>query len=89
MTQVFGNAEEIERFAHALNAFLDEVQAAQGGIDHAFQALGDSWQDTKRAQFEEEYLTLRQHLIQFDASAREQVPYLVTLAARLREYLTA
>lgn len=87
MSQVYVDPEEMERFAAALNAFLDDLQAAHGGLDHAFQALGETWRDEKRARFEEEYQALRQHLASFEASAREQVPYLFAQAAHLRDYL--
>lgn len=87
MAQAIGDPEELERFAQSLQQFIDTLEDAVGGLNGAFAALGDSWQDEKRARFEEDYHALVQQLHQFNASAAEQVPYLTALASRLRDYL--
>lgn len=87
MAQAIGDPEELERFAHSLQQFIDSLNDAVSNLNSAFAALGDTWQDEKRARFEEDYSTLVQQLQQFDANASEQVPYLMALAARLRDYL--
>ncbi|WP_413674430.1 WXG100 family type VII secretion target [Massilia cellulosiltytica] len=87
MAQAVGDPEELERFAYALQQFVDSLNDAVGNLNGAFAALGDTWQDEKRRRFEEDYHALVQQLQQFDANASEQVPYLVQLAARLRDYL--
>lgn len=87
MAQAVGDPEELERFAYALQQFVDSLNDAVGNLNGAFAALGDTWQDEKRLRFEEDYHALVQQLQQFDANASEQVPYLVQLAARLRDYL--
>jgi uncharacterized protein YukE len=87
MAQAVGDPDELERFAHSLQRFVESLNDAVGNLNGAFAALGDTWQDQKRAQFEEEYHALLQQLRQFDANASEQIPYLTALAARLREYL--
>jgi uncharacterized protein YukE len=87
MPQAAGDPEELERFAHALQQFIDSLTDAVGNLNGAFASLGDTWQDEKRARFEEDYNHLVQQLHQFSASAEEQVPYLTKLASRLRDYL--
>jgi len=87
MAQAVGDPEELERFAYALQQFMDSLNDAVGNLNGAFAMLGDTWQDEKRLRFEEDYQALVQQLQQFDANASEQVPYLVQLAARLRDYL--
>ena len=87
MAQAIGDPEELERFAHALQQFIDSLNDAVGNLNGAFASLGDTWQDEKRMQFEEDYNALVQQLQQFNANASEQVPYLAALAARLRDYL--
>jgi uncharacterized protein YukE len=87
MAQASGDPDEIERFAHSLQQFLDSLNDAVGRLNGAFACLGDTWTDEKRARFEEEYHSLVQQLRRFDANASEQIPYLAALAARLREYL--
>lgn len=87
MPQAIGDPDELERFACALQQFIDSLNDAVGKLNRAFATLGDTWQDEKRAQFEEEYKELVHQLERFDVNASEQIPYLNALAARLREYL--
>lgn len=87
MPQAVADPDELERFARALQHFVDSLNDAAGSLNRAFASLGDTWQDEKRAQFEDEYYALLQQLKQFDANASEQIPYLGALAARLRDYL--
>jgi uncharacterized protein YukE len=87
MSQAIADPDELERFAHSLQQFVDSLNDAVGNLNGAFAALGDTWQDGKRAQFEEDYNSLVQQLRQFDSNASEQIPHLIALAARLRDYL--
>lgn len=87
MAQAIGDPEELERFAHSLQQFIDSINDAVGNLNSAFAVLGDTWQDDKRARFEEDYNMLLQQLYQFNVNAVEQVPYLAALASRLRDYL--
>lgn len=87
MTKAIGDPDELERFAHSLQQFVDSINDAAGNLNGAFASLGDTWQDEKRARFEEDYHALLLQLNQFNANAEEQIPYLTTLAARLRDYL--
>ena len=87
MAQAIGDPDELERFARALQQFVDSLNDSVGNLNGAFAALGDTWQDEKRARFEEDYHVLVQQLKQFDTNASEQIPYLAALAARLRDYL--
>ncbi len=87
MAQAVGDPDELERFAHSLQQFVDSLNDAVGNLNGAFASLGDTWKDEKRAQFEEEYNALVQQLRVFDSTASEQIPNLMALAARLRDYL--
>ena len=87
MAQAIGDPEELERFARSLQQFIDTLNDAMGNLDGAFASLGDTWQDEKRALFEENYNALVQQLHHFNTNAAEQVPYLAALASRLRDYL--
>ena len=87
MAQAIGDPDELERFAHSLQHFVDSLNDAVGNLNGAFASLGDTWQDEKRARFEEEYNALVLQLRQFESNVSEQVPYLSTLAMRLRDYL--
>jgi len=87
MAQAVGDPEELERFAFSLQQFIDSLNDAVGNLNGAFASLGETWQDEKRAQFEEEFKALVYQLHQFNANAEEQVPHLHALASRLRDYL--
>lgn len=87
MAQAIGDPEELERFAHSLQQFIDSLNDAVGTLNGAFATLGDTWQDEKRARFEDDYSALVQQLHQFNSNAVDQVPYLTALASRLRDYL--
>lgn len=87
MTQAIGDPDELERFAHSLQQFIDSLNAALGNLSGSFASLGDTWRDEKRAQFDDEYKALVQQFRQFDSTASEQIQYLNALAARLRDYL--
>lgn len=87
MAQAIGDPEELERFAHSLQQFVNLLNDAVRNLNAAFASLGETWQDEKRAKFEEDYQLLVQQLQQFDINASEQIPYLMNLSARLRDYL--
>lgn len=85
--QAIGDPDELDRFARALQQFIDSLNDAVRNLNGAFAALGETWQDQKRAEFEEEYNALVRQLRQFEDHASEQISYLGVLAARLRDYL--
>lgn len=87
MAQASGDPEELERFARSLQQFVDSLNDAVVNLNGSFAMLGDTWQDEKRAQFEDDYTELIQQLRQFDSKASEQIPHLQALASRLRDYL--
>ena len=87
MSQAIGDPDELDRFAQSLTQFIDTLNEAVDGLNHSFGVLGDTWQDEKRASFEEDYNVLVQQVSHFKENASEQVPYLHALASRLRDYL--
>ncbi|MBF0314277.1 MAG: WXG100 family type VII secretion target [Oligoflexia bacterium] len=87
MSQAIGDPEELDRFAQSLAQFIETLNDAVRGLNHSFGVLGDTWQDEKRAKFEDDYNTLLQQLSHFKESTSEQIPYLHALASRLRDYL--
>jgi len=87
MPQAVGDPDELERFAQALSHFIETLNEAVSGLNQGFGTLGDTWQDEKRAHFEEIYALLLQQISAFRESASEQIPYLLELASQLRDYL--
>lgn len=87
MGQAIGDPEELERFAHSLLQFTEVMDQAVAGLSGSFAVLGETWQDEKRAQFEEDFNLLVQQMGQFKDNTSEMIPYLGMLANRLRDYL--
>jgi uncharacterized protein YukE len=86
MSQVNINPDELEQFVHELHNYLETLQSATGRLNHAFDTLGGTWQDSKRVQFEETYRELLQILRTFEGNANEQIPYLKRLISIQRDY---
>ena len=86
MAQVNINPDELEQFVHELHNYLETLQNTTGRLNHAFDTLGNTWQDTKRAQFEGTYRELLQTLKAFEGNANEQIPYLKKLISIQRDY---
>jgi len=87
MAQAVGDPDELERFAQSLHQFIDSLNNSVGDLNNAFASVGESWQDEKKAQFEEEYNAFVFQLKQFEPQAEEKILHLASLAARLRDYL--
>lgn len=87
MSQAICDPDELDRFAQSLSRFIESLNDAVNYLNHDFSALGETWRDEKRTQFEEDYSCLLQQISNFESNATEQVPYLHTLASRLRVYL--
>ncbi len=87
MAQAFADPDELDRFSHQLAQFVETVHEAVNGLNRSFGSLEESWQDEQRARFEEQYSTLLHQFSAFESDAREQIPYIQSLASSLREYL--
>lgn len=88
MAQAIGDPEEIIKFANDLARYVENLRSETGALSGSFSGLGDTWQDEKRAAFEEEFNALVTQISQFETVCEEQhIPYLHALAARLQEYL--
>jgi len=86
MAQVNINPDELEQFIYEVHNYLETLQSATGRLNHSFETLGGTWQDSKRAQFEETYRELLQVLRTFENNANEQIPYLKKLVSIQRDY---
>ncbi|WP_458400431.1 hypothetical protein [Mailhella sp.] len=87
MSRAIGDPEELIKFAQQLVFFTENLDSSVAHLNGAFSVLGESWQDEKRAQFEEEFHNLVQQIMRFEEISAEHVAYLQTLAARLTDYL--
>jgi uncharacterized protein YukE len=87
MSQAHVDPDELERFAHSITGFVDEIENAVGNLNGSFNTVSDTWQDSQRNSFEEVYNELLVCLERFKEAAQEQVPYLLSKAAQARDYL--
>ena len=88
MAQVNINPDELEQFIYELYNYLEALQNATGRLNHSFETLSGTWQDSKRVQFEETYRELLQVLRTFENNANEQIPYLKKFVSIQRNYET-
>jgi len=86
MAQIHINPDELEQFVRELHNYLETIENATSRLNHSFEALGGTWQDNKRAQFEETYRELIHVLNTFANNANEQIPYLNKLISVQRDY---
>jgi uncharacterized protein YukE len=87
MAQAHVDPDELERFAHSITCFVDNVDEAIAALNSSFSSVSDTWQDAQRNSFEEIYNELLQCLDRFKDAALEQVPYLLSKAVQARDYL--
>jgi uncharacterized protein YukE len=87
MSQVFVNPEEIDVFINEIRIFLDTLNSATNRLNNAFENLSSTWQDRKRAEFEEEYRELLRVLKIFEESSEEKINHLAVLSQKAKDYL--
>ena len=75
MNQAIGDPDDLETFAISLQLFIDQINESTGQLKQQFGALGETWQDANRAQFEEQFQELLRQLVAFEANATEQIPH--------------
>ena len=87
MSQVHANPDDIRDFAARLQACSDNILDEISATSAAFASLGDTWNDAKRAEFEDAFEELRACIQRFSESVcEEQVPHLNRLADHLDEF---
>lgn len=86
MARVYNNPDSMERFANDLGRFVDEMQNALNALNGAYAALGEDWQDNKRAEFDENMIEISHSIAKFSEYANESIQYILHKAAKLREY---
>ncbi len=89
MSQVYANPDDIRDFAARLQACEENIAEEISSTSAAFATLGDTWNDAKRAEFEESFAELKECIRRFSAACDEQVPHLIRLADHLDEFNNA
>ncbi|MBP5544008.1 MAG: WXG100 family type VII secretion target [Kiritimatiellae bacterium] len=86
MSQVHADPDALREFASRLAACEENIEGELSATSAAFFALGDTWNDAKRAEFEESFRELCECIRRFSEACNEQVPHLHRLADRLDEF---
>lgn len=87
MAQAIADPDELDRFANELASYRDALGSETGRIQGCFSSLGDTWQDEKRTAFEDQFNELVGQISRFEEACDDCVPFLHSLAERLRDYL--
>ena len=85
--QVFVNPEEIDVFINEIRIFLDTLNSSTNRVNNAFENLSSTWQDRKKAEFEEQYRELLRVLKIFEESSEEKINHLTNLSQKAKDYL--
>lgn len=86
MAMVFNNPDSLERFANDLRCFIDDIQNALNALNGAYAALGEDWQDSKRAEFDENMSEISNSIARFSEYADGSISHLLRQASILRDY---
>lgn len=89
MGQAHVNPEELVTFANELERYIRTLEEETNRLGSAFQHLGETWKDSKRAAFEEKFNELNSAMYSFKENAREQIPSLRLMAQKAAEYLNS
>ncbi len=77
--------EALERAAHQLQAFDQDLTQVMAKIEGQLQTLGDSWRDAQYTKFIETWKMASSPMHKFKNDLPGNVRYLKTKAAKLRE----
>jgi len=88
-SQVFVNPDEIDVFINEIRSFIETLNSATNRLNHAFETLSSSWQDRKKAEFEEEYKELLRVLKIFENNSEEKIQHLSILSQKAKDYLSS
>ncbi|WP_163499044.1 WXG100 family type VII secretion target [Helicobacter suis] len=78
--------EELEVFIRAIQSFIQAQHEASASLQGAFNALGETWKDSKKDQFESSFQELLGILGSFKEEAEEQIRYLYHVISILEPY---
>lgn len=88
MPQAIADPEELERFAHNLKNFNDQLRNNMSRLNADYHRLGETWKDQEHQKFAREYVQTMQVIERFLGVADEHIPFLQRKAARIRDYLS-
>ena len=87
MPQAIVDPAELQRFAHNLKQFNNELQNQMRVLHGQLVGLGDTWRDQEHEKFVQEFedtMRVIQHVME---ASNQHVPFLLRKAERIEEYL--
>ena len=85
--QAVANPEDLERFAHDLKQFNDQLREGTSRLQAQFANLGETWRDQEHYKFAQEFEQTMLVLQHFMRTADVHGPFLARKAQRIRDYL--
>jgi uncharacterized protein YukE len=85
--QAIADPEALERFAHELKQFNDDLRDRMSRLQGQFSRLGDTWRDQEHQKFAQEFEQTVRVLHRFMRTADQHIPFLLRKAQRIRDYL--
>lgn len=89
MSNIRVNPEELRRFAGELARYAENLLNETSQIDSAFAQLSETWQDSQRSRFDEDFNELKNMIRKFSETTKEHEAHLNALAQRGDDYLNA
>ncbi len=87
MPQAIADPEDLRRFSAELKQFNSQLRESTGRLQSQFVRLGDTWRDQEHQKFAQEFQQTMRVLAQFMRTADEHIPFLLSKAKWLEEYL--
>lgn len=86
MAKVFNNPDSMEAFTNDLGRFIDNMQEALNALNGAYATLGEDWQDSKRAEFDEQMQQIQHSIQHFSDFSEDCINHLRHQIQILRDY---
>lgn len=79
------NIDELEKFAHQLKDFNNQLEQITDKIQGQIQNLGDTWRDEQYAKFVEEWYSTFRSVDRYLNISPDYVRHLLIMAHKLRD----
>lgn len=86
MASVRNDPDSMEIFTNDLCRFIDDIQNALNVLNGAYSRLGEDWQDSKRAEFDEQIGQIQHSIQHFSEFGQDCINHLRHQIQILRDY---
>lgn len=85
--KAIADPEELERFARELKVSSQELNEISSRLLTEFMRLGETWQDQEHRKFAREFEITINRIAEFIRASEDHIPFLLSKARHLRNYL--